>query len=81
MPDWVDVRLYSPLTAAERDELAGWMRTRASPRIIYVTIEDDTVMIRGRNQAGRVVSARAIRQPNRLVGSLDEALSTLRNTP
>lgn len=81
MQDWLDVRIYSPLTAAERDELAAWIRTRASPQIIYVTIEDDTVTIRGHTETGRVASVTAIRHPAQLAGALDEALSTLRNTP
>ena len=75
----VDVRLNVALTAAERAELSAWITTGEFDEIVFITIDQATVTIRGRLGSQPAMSASVVRYRGRLSGSLDEALATLRN--
>ena len=77
----MDIRVSVALTVAERGELDAWIRTRDSDEIEYVSIDRGAVAVHARPGGQSVTSAIAIRYSGRLIGSLDEALATLRNTP
>jgi hypothetical protein len=76
----MNIRVTSLLTVAEQDELASWITTHECDAIDHVEINSGAVAIHGQASA-QVMSAMAIRYNGRLVGALNEALSSLHNTP
>ena len=72
------VRVIGSVSEREQVELATWVRTCDGGEIATVTIDPAAVRIHGRH-FGR--SAIAVRYPGRLLGALDEAIATLRDTP
>jgi hypothetical protein len=79
--DGMDVRVNGSLTEREREELSAWLRTRDSDEIAYVIVDVAAVIIHGRHaHQNRGRSAIAVRYPGRVIGALDEAIRTLRNT-
>lgn len=72
------VRVNGSLSEREQVELGTWVNTCDGDEIANVTIDPAAVRIHGRH-LGR--SAIAVRYPGRLLGALDEAIATLRDTP
>ena len=72
------VRVNGALSEREQVELSTWIRTCDGEEIAHVTIDLAAVRIHGCH-VGR--SAITVRYPGRLIGALDEAIATLRNTP